>query len=98
MTTIDRRALMFAGAGVAGLAALPAWARIAVQPPAAAGFAAKGVADLNAAMHGLVDQQKLAGVVTLLARHGKVVNLDAYGKQDAKWDKVVESAVVTLKL
>jgi CubicO group peptidase (beta-lactamase class C family) len=54
-----------------------------VQPPASAGFTAAGVAELNAQMHALVDQQKLAGVVTLLARKGKVVNLDAYGKQDA---------------
>ena len=82
MTTMDRRNLMFAGAGAAAFAALPAWARISVQPPASAGFSATGVAALNADMHALVDQQKLAGVVTLLARKGKVVNLDAYGRQD----------------
>ena len=82
MTHLDRRSLMFAGAGAATLAALPAWAKIAVQPAASAGFTAAGVAALNAEMHALVDQQKLAGVVTLLARKGKVVNLDAYGKQD----------------
>ena len=82
MTHLDRRSLMFAGAGAATLAALPAWSKIAVQPAAAAGFSAAGVAALNAEMHALVDQQKLAGVVTLLARKGKVVNLDAYGKQD----------------
>jgi CubicO group peptidase (beta-lactamase class C family) len=77
----NRRHLMLGGA--AAFAALPAWARIAVQAPASAGFTSAGVAELNAQMHGLVDSQKLAGVVTLLARHGKVVNLDAYGKQDA---------------
>jgi CubicO group peptidase (beta-lactamase class C family) len=74
---------MLAGAGAGAFAALPAFARIAVQAPASAGFTAAGVADLNAKMHGLVDSQKLAGVVTLLARNGKVVNLDAYGRQDA---------------
>jgi CubicO group peptidase (beta-lactamase class C family) len=79
---MDRRNLMFAGAGAAAFAALPAWARISVQPPASAGFSATGVAALNADMHALVDQQKLAGMVTLLARKGKVVNLDAYGRQD----------------
>ncbi len=77
---IDRRSLVLAGAGA--FAALPAWARIVVQPAASAGFSAAGVAALNAEMHALVDQQKLAGVVTLLARKGKVVNLDAYGRQD----------------
>lgn len=79
---MDRRSLMFAATGAGAFAALPAWARIAVQPAASAGFSAAGVATLNAEMHALVDQQKLAGVVTLLARKGKVVNLDAYGKQD----------------
>lgn len=82
MTMIDRRGLMLASAGAATLAALPAWAKISVQPAASAGFTAAGVAALNAEMHALVDQQKLAGVVTLLARKGKVVNLDAYGRQD----------------
>ena len=77
---MDRRTLIFAGAGA--LVALPAWAKIAVQPAASAGFSAAGVAALNTQMHALVDQQKLAGVVTLLARKGKVVNLDAYGRQD----------------
>ena len=52
--------------------------------PQSAGFTAAGMKALNDQMHALVDQQQLAGVVTLVARHGKVVNLDAYGKQDAK--------------
>ncbi|MBU1376423.1 MAG: beta-lactamase family protein [Alphaproteobacteria bacterium] len=83
MISLDRRGLLLGGAGLMTFAALPALARIAVQAPASAGFTAAGVADLNAQMHALVDQQKLAGVVTLLARKGKIVNLDAYGKQDA---------------
>ena len=80
---LDRRCVLLGATGAASLAALPAWAKIAVQPPASAGFSSAGVAALNSEMHALVDQQKLAGVVTLLARKGKVVNLDAYGKQDA---------------
>ena len=87
MITIDRRTLMLAGAGGLGLAASPAWAKIAVQPPASAGFSAAGVAALNSGMHALVDEGKLAGVVTLLARKGKVVNLDAYGRQDVSDSK-----------
>ncbi|WP_331090798.1 serine hydrolase domain-containing protein [Phenylobacterium sp.] len=80
---LDRRCVLLGATGAASLAALPAWAKIAVQPPASAGFTAAGVAALNSEMHALVDQQKLAGVVTLLARKGKIVNLDAYGKQAA---------------
>lgn len=32
-------------------------------------------------MHAAVDQRHVAGIVTMLARHGKVVSFDAYGKQ-----------------
>jgi CubicO group peptidase (beta-lactamase class C family) len=83
MISLDRRSLLAGFTGAASFGALPAWARLAIQSPASAGFSAAGVAALNSEMHALVDQQKLAGVVTLLARKGKVVNLDAYGKQDA---------------
>jgi CubicO group peptidase (beta-lactamase class C family) len=59
----------------------------AVSPAAAdslrAGFSSAGLAAFNAQMRGLVDQQQLAGVITLVARHGEVVNLDAYGRLDA---------------
>ncbi|MBB6093705.1 CubicO group peptidase (beta-lactamase class C family) [Povalibacter uvarum] len=51
--------------------------------PESAGFDRKGLAALDSQMHALVDQQKLAGVVTLIARHGKVVHFDTYGKADA---------------
>ena len=49
---------------------------------AASGFSAAGLAELNAQMHALVDDRKLACVVTLVARHGEIVNFDAYGKLD----------------
>lgn len=78
-----RRGLLAAMGGLAGLGSLPAWAKITVASPATGGFRAEGIARLNAEMHGLVDQRKLAGVVTLLARKGQVVNLDAYGRLDA---------------
>ncbi|HEY5006905.1 MAG TPA: serine hydrolase domain-containing protein, partial [Caulobacteraceae bacterium] len=47
-----------------------------------AGLSASGLAALNQQMHGLVDDRQLAGVVTLVARHGEVVNFDAYGTLD----------------
>ncbi|MCR5879718.1 serine hydrolase [Phenylobacterium sp. J367] len=76
----SRRSLL-AGAA-AFIAAGPARAA-SLSPPQAVGFDPAGVAALNSQMHALVDQQKLAGVVTLLARKGRVVNLDAYGSLDA---------------
>lgn len=47
------------------------------------GFAAGGLADFNKVFHGLVDERQLAGVVTLAARRGEIVNFDAYGALDA---------------
>ena len=46
------------------------------------GFTAEGLAAFNAGFHDLVDERKLANVVTLVARHGEIVNLDAYGVLD----------------
>jgi len=80
ITTSRRRMLL----GVAAFAVGgPASAAIRVAPPQSAGFTPAGVAALNSEMHALVDQQKLAGVVTLMARKGRVVNFDAYGMADA---------------
>ena len=33
-------------------------------------------------MQGAVDQKQMAGMVTILARHGKVVDYRAYGVRD----------------
>jgi CubicO group peptidase (beta-lactamase class C family) len=46
------------------------------------GFSREGLRAFNDTFHRLVDEQKLACVVTLVARHGEVVNLDAYGVLD----------------
>ncbi|CAN5350362.1 serine hydrolase domain-containing protein [soil metagenome] len=68
---IDRRAMMLSAAALAGASGAPALAQGA-DPYAA----------LDAAMHGLVDEKKLAGVVTLVARKGKLRHIDAYGRLD----------------
>jgi CubicO group peptidase (beta-lactamase class C family) len=46
------------------------------------GFTAEGLAAFNRQFHALVDEKKLANVVTLIARRGEIVNLDAYGVLD----------------
>jgi CubicO group peptidase (beta-lactamase class C family) len=81
---LDRRGLLAAGAALSGSAFFgrEAFAQMALAPPESVGFSAAGLAALDATMHGLVDSQKLAGVTTLVARHGKVVHFDAYGKRD----------------
>ena len=45
------------------------------------------LARMTPSMQGVVDQGKFSGVVTLVARHGKVVHFDAVGKQDIEANK-----------
>lgn len=77
---MHRRAFGLGVASLAGLAATGSFAQTA--NPQSLGFAPEGLKALDAAMHGHVDQQKLAGVVTLVARKGRIAHLDAYGKAD----------------
>lgn len=46
------------------------------------GFTKAGLEQFNAKFHALVDDGKLANVVTLISRHGEIVNCDAYGVMD----------------
>jgi CubicO group peptidase (beta-lactamase class C family) len=55
------------------------------------GFTSEGLAEFNRQFHALVDEQKLAGVATLVARHGEIVNLDAYGKLDVTKPDALQS-------
>jgi CubicO group peptidase (beta-lactamase class C family) len=54
----------------------------ALAKPESLGFSSERLGRLHAQMQQEVDQKQLAGVVTLLARHGKVAELRAYGKKD----------------
>jgi CubicO group peptidase (beta-lactamase class C family) len=70
--------------GAAGLQAADTMAS-----PESVGFSADGLKALQQTMRALVDDGRLAGVTTLVARHGKVVSLDAYGVQDLTTKKPV---------
>ena len=50
--------------------------------PETVGFSTERLQHLDQAMQATVDSKTLAGVVTLLARHGKIVEFKTYGKQD----------------
>jgi CubicO group peptidase (beta-lactamase class C family) len=52
-----------------------------IASPESVGFAPGGLDKMDAGMQALVDQKHLAGIVTLVARHGKVVQHKAYGVQ-----------------
>src|SRR5687768_12980510 len=57
--------------------------------PESVGFSSTGLKTFQQTMRGLVDDAKLAGVTTLVARHGKVVHFDAYGVVDLESKKPV---------
>ena len=50
--------------------------------PEQVGFSSERLQRLDAAMQQKVDEKQLAGMVTILARHGKVVEFKTYGKKD----------------
>lgn len=57
-------------------------ANAAESKPETLGFSSERLDRLHAAMQREVDQKQLAGIVTVLARHGKVVEERTYGKKD----------------
>ena len=76
--------LLLAGAQAvpAGRQAAVATRPITLTPPEQVGFSSDGLKALDAGLQTIVDSKHLSGVVTVLARHGKVVRHQAYGLQD----------------
>jgi CubicO group peptidase (beta-lactamase class C family) len=64
-------------------------AAVTLAPPESVGFSSTGLRAYEQALHALVDEGRLAGVVTLVSRHGKVVAFDAHGYQDLEARKPV---------
>ena len=50
--------------------------------PEAVGFSSERLENLHALIQGEIDQKQLAGAVTILARHGKIVDYRTYGQRD----------------
>ncbi|HEX4379631.1 MAG TPA: serine hydrolase domain-containing protein [Candidatus Acidoferrum sp.] len=50
--------------------------------PEAEGFSAERLENFHALMQGVVDRKELPGAVTILARHGKVIDYRVYGVKD----------------
>jgi CubicO group peptidase (beta-lactamase class C family) len=76
----------------ASLAVLPAFAvgdhdlPMPTAKPEQVGMSSERLARLPLGMRALVDQGRLAGVVTMVARHGKIVEFAATGKRDIAAD------------
>ena len=51
-------------------------------PPESVGFSSERLERLHALIQEEIDQKKIAGAVTILVRHGKVVDYRAYGMRD----------------
>lgn len=74
------------GADAQKNAAAPASTRpalsLTVATPESAGFSSARLDRLHALMEQAVEKKEIAGAVTLLARHGKIVDFRAYGSRD----------------
>jgi len=90
MHTVTRRSLLVFMMSLL-LVGTPAGMRAddPLASPESVGFSSAGLKSFQQAMRALVDEHQLAGVTTLVARHGKVVHLDAYGVQDLESKKPV---------
>jgi CubicO group peptidase (beta-lactamase class C family) len=53
-----------------------------INKPETVGFSSERLERLHAFMQQAVDQNRIAGAVTILARHGKVVDYRSYGQRD----------------
>ena len=73
-------AMVWTSAGASAREGLP------TAKPADAGISAERLARVRLGMQRLVDEGRIAGVVTMVARHGKVVEFDAAGKRDLAAD------------
>lgn len=63
---------------------------IPATTPEQVGLSATGLAEIDAAMKTYVDDEKLAGVVVLIARQGKVAHVDVYGQSDREAKKPMQ--------
>jgi CubicO group peptidase (beta-lactamase class C family) len=57
---------------------------LASAAPESVGISSERLRRLDAAMKRLVDEKQVAGLVTLLERHGKIVNVNALGQLDVR--------------
>ena len=63
-----------------------------VVKPESEGFSSERLGNLHRLIQQEVDQKQLAGAVTILARHGKVVDYQTYGGKDLATGEQVEVA------
>ncbi len=76
-------ALVILGLGVSAAQELARPASdLTVTSPEAVGFSTQRLERLHALLQQTVDQKQIAGAVTILARHGKIIDYRTYGQRD----------------
>jgi CubicO group peptidase (beta-lactamase class C family) len=67
---------------------------LAVSKPESVGFSSERLERLHALMQQTVDAKQISGAVTVLARHGKIIDYRAYGQRDmASGDPMKKDAI-----
>jgi CubicO group peptidase (beta-lactamase class C family) len=102
MKMLDRRLLaalplawlLIGGQAAAQSATYSRTAEIAETKPEAVGFSSERLGRLDNSMKALVDSKQLAGVVTVVARHGKIVAEKAYGYADVAGQKPMQKDAI----
>src|SRR5438128_1630917 len=61
-----------------------------IVSPAEVGLSAERLARIQPVMQGYIARQQLVGLVTLVARHGKVAHMECYGHTDREAGKPME--------
>lgn len=61
-----------------------------VQSPESVGFSSQRLERLNRVMQRYIDQEQMAGIITLVARHGQIVHLEKRGWMDIEAGKAME--------
>jgi CubicO group peptidase (beta-lactamase class C family) len=61
-----------------------------ISTPESAGFSSERLARIRSFMQGYVDQQKLAGLVTMIARRGMIVHAECIGMMDIEAGKPMQ--------
>ncbi len=69
-------------------------AQLPMARPDSVGMDAKKLEDAREAVQKLIDDKQVAGAILLVARHGKVVELDALGYQDADAGKPMKTDTI----
>jgi CubicO group peptidase (beta-lactamase class C family) len=62
--------------------------------PEFAGFAAERLKRLDDGMQAMIDNKQLAGIVTMIARHGRIVHQKSYGVQDFESGKPMQKDTI----